>query len=194
MSLVHLIFRVAVGAGMLSLALLNGASVPAWADGDITEFQLDSNSRPYGVALGADGAVWFTEGPTNRIGRIATDGGISEFAVPTPLSLPAYITSGQAHDLWFTEEFANKVARITTDGEITEFPIPSADSHPRGIATGSNGNFWFAESATNQIGRLTPHGDFSEFLIPTADSPPRSPAAPMVRSGSPKTSRARSAA
>ena len=46
---------------VLTTALLVGS--PAHADGDITEFQLDANSRPYSLAIGGDGAVWFTEGP-----------------------------------------------------------------------------------------------------------------------------------
>jgi hypothetical protein len=36
-------------------------------------------SRPEAIAAGPDGAVWFLENAANQIGRIATDGSITEW-------------------------------------------------------------------------------------------------------------------
>src|SRR5690242_4839172 len=38
----------------------------------------------YGISTGPDGAVWFTEADGNYLGRITSNGHISEFSVPTP--------------------------------------------------------------------------------------------------------------
>src|ERR1700735_5060073 len=46
----------------------------------ITEFPIPSaNSAPSFISAGADGALWFTEQGTTKIGRIAVGGSISEF-------------------------------------------------------------------------------------------------------------------
>src|SRR5262245_7913108 len=59
----------------------------------ISEFPIPTQgSNPAGIAAGADGNLWFTEVVGNKIGRIATDGTIAEFAIPTPLSEPTSIT------------------------------------------------------------------------------------------------------
>ena len=62
--------------------------------GDITEFSLPNDaSRPYGIAAGPDGNLWFTEGyyqqylaerSASRIGRITTAGVITEYPLPNP--------------------------------------------------------------------------------------------------------------
>src|SRR5207302_11228282 len=63
----------------------------------ITEFALPlGNSQgsmglPVGIASGTDGYLWFTDATGNAIGRITTTGTISEFALPTPQSLPVNI-------------------------------------------------------------------------------------------------------
>ena len=50
----------------------------------INEYTLPmKKSGPYGITVGHDGAIWFTENGGNRIGRISLDGKITEYAVPT---------------------------------------------------------------------------------------------------------------
>jgi virginiamycin B lyase len=54
----------------------------------------DEASRPYGIAAGPDGALWFTEYQGNKIGRISTDGSIEEYPLPTLEAGPFGITAG----------------------------------------------------------------------------------------------------
>ena len=77
------------------------------------------------ITAGPDGALWFTERARNSIGRIATDGKITEFAVPTGNAFLDGITAGPDGALWFTEQAPGKIGRITTSGAITEFTLPA---------------------------------------------------------------------
>ena len=111
--------------------------------------------------VGPDGNLWFAEVLGNRIGRITTDGAITEFLVPTPNSRPTVVAAGPDGNLWFTERGTvaspgNKVGRITPEGAITEYTLPNPGSRPLGITAGPDGNVWFTEQAGNRIGRIDP--------------------------------------
>jgi hypothetical protein len=123
-----------------------------------------------GIAAGPDGAIWFTEGPLDRIGRITATGAVSEFALPAR-SAPTGIVTGPDGNLWFTETSGNKIGRITPQGLIAEFPISTAGSRPLHITSGPDGNLWFTEF-DDKIGRITPAGVIAEFPIPTPGGRP----------------------
>jgi virginiamycin B lyase len=144
-----------------ALALLAGLR-PA-ATQLFTEYTIPTaGSDPLGVTAGPDGAVWFTEQNTNKIGRITTSGVITEFAIPTSNSVPYGITTaGPDGALWFVEEGGNNIGRITTPGVITEYPIPTAKSGSKSITVGSDGALWFTE--VGKIGRITTSGAITEF-------------------------------
>jgi hypothetical protein len=177
MSAIRLLMR-------LSLALLLGlslfgivffASLPASAVTIIELTVPTPNSGPFGITVGPDGNLWFTEDSrsANGIGRITTAGVVTEFPIPTPNAIPSAITTGPDGNLWFTEATGNKIGRITTDGVITEFAVPTADSMPiYGITAGPDGNLWFTEASVSKIGRITTDGVITEFGVPTADSFP----------------------
>lgn len=113
---------------------------------------------PYGITTGPDGALWFTEYESSKIGRVTTSGVITEYATPTPDSAPYDIRVGPDGALWFTEGQANNIGRITTSGVIQEYPIPTPDSFPESIVTGPDGALWFTEDTGNNIGRITTAG------------------------------------
>ncbi|MBC5827187.1 MAG: hypothetical protein GIW99_05825, partial [Candidatus Eremiobacteraeota bacterium] len=70
---------------------------------------------------------------------------ITEFAVPSKASHPAYIATGSDGALWFTETAANKIGRVATDGTITENATGlSSLSQPMGITGGPDTALWFA--------------------------------------------------
>jgi virginiamycin B lyase len=66
------------------------------------------------IARGPDGNLWFTERINNKIGRISTNGSITEFSVPTSGSRPLGIGLGPDQNIWFTEYQGNQIGRITT--------------------------------------------------------------------------------
>jgi streptogramin lyase len=56
--------------------------------------------------------MWFDEVVGQRIGRIAADGTITEFALP-PGTFPIPIATGPgARDIWFGEPFNHKIDRM----------------------------------------------------------------------------------
>jgi streptogramin lyase len=122
--------------------------------GQITEFTagLTANSQPTGIATGPDGAMWFTERAGSRIGRIAADGAITEFALPAG-SQPAGIVSGPGGDLWYADR-SGWIGRMTTAGAVTTYPV--LGGKPEEVAVGSDGNVWFTDKAS--VGRVTPLG------------------------------------
>lgn len=152
--------------------------------GAITEFPFATGRPlwPRGMALGSDGALWFTvwagnsENNLEKIGRITTAGAVSLFDLGT-FTLPLGIIAGPDGALWFTE--AGKIGRITTSGMITEFPIPSPDTSATSLALGTDGAFWFTVPSVegfaggNKIGRITTAGAITFFAIPTAGSRPQ---------------------
>src|ERR1019366_8533230 len=93
---------------------------------------------------------------------------ITEFATPTALSEPSFMTIGPDGALWFTEFTGNKIGRITTAGAITECPIPTAAVGPDGITAGPDGALRVTEYNLNKIGRITTAGAITEYLVPTA--------------------------
>ena len=69
------------------------ASARTAAAQTITEFPIPT-APTTSIVAGADGALWFIEAGTNKIGRITTAGGVSEFPLPTPNSGLGGITAG----------------------------------------------------------------------------------------------------
>jgi virginiamycin B lyase len=127
---------------------------------------------PFAIAKGPDGALWFTENAANAIGRIATDGTISEYPIPTKDSAPDGIVAALDGALWFTECAAGKIGRITTTGAIREFALPDSggSAEPRGITVGPSGALWFTWAGQNdtpsKIGRITVDGKVTGYRIP----------------------------
>ncbi len=120
------------------------------------------SAAPTRIALGPDGAMWFTEDAGNKIGRITFGGAITEFTLPTPYSGPHGITIGPDGNIWFAEMSASKIGRMTPDGQLTEFAVPDYGC-PQNITAGPDGNLWFTECSRDYIGRMTPDGQLTGF-------------------------------
>src|SRR6202167_3482311 len=122
------------------------------------------NTSMGGITAGPDGALWFTEGDADKIGRITTMGVVTEYAVPTLGSDPYDISSGPDGALWFTEHYGYKIGRITTSGVLPEFSMPTMDAWPYGITAGPDGAMWFTEIAdtVSKVARITTAGLITE--------------------------------
>jgi virginiamycin B lyase len=131
-----------------------------------------AGSQPYAITAGPDGALWFTEVTSGKIGRISTAGVITEYA-PTPaqgaLNRPRSITTGPDGALWIAA--VGNVVRLTTSGVFTLYPVASPNSNIQSITSGPDGALWFTSSVFN-IGRITTSGAITFFPLPNPGASP----------------------
>lgn len=123
------------------------------------------------LALGADGAMWFTEKMGNKIGRIATEapelvGSVTQYAVPTPRAGLYGIAPGPDGAMWFGESRAGAVGRIAPDGSVQEFKTGVKGSTPRNLVAGPDNAMWFTDPGADSIGRITMDGRITEYPLP----------------------------
>ena len=136
----------------------------------VTGFDVPSlQSHPSSIAVGSDGALWFTENARSKIGRITTAGAFTEYTLLNPNHyLPNAIAAGPDGALWFTcsgqtsKQLA--IGRITTAGAITTYPVVGSTNLPGSIASGFDGAMWFTEANTN-VGRITTAGAITEYPV-----------------------------
>jgi virginiamycin B lyase len=124
-----------------------------------------------GIAMGSDGALWFTEDnltsiadTQNAIGRLTTTGKYSQWLLP-PDSGPTRIAAGPDGALWFTERGGQRIGRITTSGVITQFSLPRG-VYPFDIVSGPDRALWF--TTDTRVGRITTAGRITLWPIPGA--------------------------
>ena len=123
--------------------------------GQVTEFPIPTaDSQPVGLALGPDGAYYFTERGTDKVGRMTPDGTFREWPLDAG-AFPNRIVAGPDGAIWFTELKAGKLGRISMDGALTEYPI---DGGPVGIIVGTDGQLYVVLYGSHQVARVDPHG------------------------------------
>jgi virginiamycin B lyase len=122
---------------------------------------------PVDVALGGDGAVWFTDQRAGHpaLGSISVDGRIREFRSGLAAdSSPFAISRGADGAMWFTDDGAvAAIGRVSSTGRIAEFTNGIASDHVLGgIALGFDGAMWFTDSA-HAIGQVSRAGRIREY-------------------------------
>ena len=135
----------------------------------VNEYPIPSGGSPYHIVTGPDGNIWFTIRNRARIGRITTEGVITEFPLLSPLSSAHEIITGPDGNLWFTEEASRgeyRICRITPGGVITEFPLPNTGSFPFSLINGNNGALYY--HSINKLVRFALNGTVTEFPIPNS--------------------------
>jgi hypothetical protein len=115
------------------------------------------------ITAGPDRALWFTESCSDKIGRITTQGSITQFTLPTDDD--GGINVGSDGAIWFEDGALDTIGRITPQGSITQFALPVSASGPLDITTGPDGALWFIEDG--KIGRITTKGSITEFTAPS---------------------------
>lgn len=145
---------------LLPTGALKHFSLPAGAGG------------PWGITVGPDDKIWFTEVSAGKVGRLdPATGTFREFPLPTPDSQPQGIVLGADGALWGTEAGGNRVFRMTADGRATEFRIPTPKSIPVAIAPGRYGYLWVSELEGGNLLRVSRSGRMKEFRLPRGARP-----------------------
>jgi virginiamycin B lyase len=125
-----------------------------------------ANAAPTGITSAYDGSIWFTEKNANKLGRLDSHGGLTEYAIPTPASAPDQITASPDGNVWFTERYGRKIGRVNqAGGAIAEFAVPGNLAYPTAIATVA-GTVWFASAdgaATARLGTISSTGTITQL-------------------------------
>jgi streptogramin lyase len=116
--------------------------------GPAVRAQLD---RPHGLAVAADGTVYFGDTFNNRVRKVAPNGTIS--TVAAGLSTPNDVTLGPDGALYATDYGANRIVRIDASGSISA--VASADG-PNSVAIGAGGVVYATERTHPWILRVDP--------------------------------------
>jgi virginiamycin B lyase len=127
-------------------------------DGTYNGVSVGAGSNLQGLIADAQGAIWFAEASTNKIGRLdpATDQ-VVEYRVPTMMTSPVDLAVAPDGDVWFTESFTNRLGRVrVAQGEVTEYAVPTSSALLGGLLMGPDGTLWFTEYNTDKIGVFRP--------------------------------------
>ena len=109
-------YRTFLSSAGLALVMCSAAA----GQNGVTMYSLNGHGGtasvgPNSITAGPDGALWFTEGDANRIGRITSAGVLTEYSAG--LLVGAYalvITRGPDGAMWFTVIFRDQIGRIPT--------------------------------------------------------------------------------
>jgi len=147
------------------------ASVTRLKDGVFTRHvSRSAGAIPWGVAVDARGTVWATLPNVNRLARIAGDGQVTEFDVPTRGSGLGDVAVDASGAVWFLEQQANRIGRFA-DGRFSEFAIATPSPGLTALAVAPDGAVWFSELRGGRLGRLR-DGRVTEFRLPRPDARP----------------------
>jgi virginiamycin B lyase len=146
------------------------------APDDLVEHYLPDGSRGlWGLTVGPDGNIYFTESYADRIGCFTpTNPPVScgEWGV---VGRPTEIIKGPDGNLYFTEADANRIGAFDPKNRrlIGEWAIQTANSGPSAITVGPDGDLWFTEKMANKIGRfnIATKRVYGEWPLPTNSQP-----------------------
>lgn len=170
-----------LGGALISAVVAAGLPGPA----DVPELKVTirewavptKGAHPHDPAVGADGALWFTEQMQNKIGRLdPATGAFQEFPLNIPDSGPHGLVSDSAGNIWFTGNFAGYIGKLDPHtGAVTDYKIPGngKEDDPHTAVFDSHGTLWFTMQVANLVGRLDPKtGKVEVRQVPTANSHP----------------------
>ena len=133
-------------------------------------------AHPHDPAVGADGALWFTEQMQNKIGRVdPMTGAFKEFPLKVDNSGPHGLVADREGNIWFTGNFAHYIGKLDPNtGDVKEYKMPDPKAEdPHSLVFDGNGILWFTVQAGNFVGRLDPRSGKVELqTVPTSNAHP----------------------
>jgi virginiamycin B lyase len=124
--------------------------------GKVTAFPLSAS--PNDITIGRDGNVWL--GSNGEIDRVAADGSVTPFTIPTGDDASA-IASSPDGALWFALDGTNQIGRMTLQGTFSEYALPEPGATDGstivigGITGGPDGNLWFTDDNVPHVGQIS---------------------------------------
>jgi len=158
-------------AGIFVTALLTGSVIPildAPSSVDVPELKATirewdvptKGAKPYAIAVGTDGLIWFTEEGANKIGHLnPKTGDFKEYPVNEEKNVGLHgLVADQSGNIWFTASSGGYIGKLEpSTGKITVFNMPDPKAtDPESVAFDKNGILWFTAQNANLVGRLDP--------------------------------------
>lgn len=123
----------------------------------VSEFVLPNQPFPYGdwcsgIALGSDGNMWFAETGVGAIGRIKTNGAVTEYGIPGSGTTAVGMAGGPDSDMWFTDGNFGLPYAIGTNqvGKVNIGLLPASSIHKQ----------FQVKITTTRLTRIPEHGAF----------------------------------
>ena len=110
-----------------------------------------------GLAVAADGAVWFSAQFSGALGRVSPAGGISFFRFPSQGAQPLSVAVQPDGTAWAADLSGDRLGRVAPDGTFTEIVLAKAGGEPTGLAVSAEGVAWFTLPAEGRIGQRGRH-------------------------------------
>ena len=159
----------ALGAGNTLLRFTADGSAFTQFPGTSTPAAWPPVGTPAGIAVAADGSVWFAETSGSRIGYLDPSRVLHEYALPATDAFPERIAVDGAGGSWFTENNAMRLGHLTRDGMLTETTL---DAEPFGVAVDPDGDVWITEEYANAVVCRRPDGTLITVAAPTRHAQP----------------------
>ncbi|HEX9148135.1 MAG TPA: cytochrome C, partial [Thermoanaerobaculia bacterium] len=150
---------------------LVGRLIPKTGKVDLREVPTP-RARPYGIVVGPDGAAWFCEFGSNKIGRLDPRTlEIREYPLPEG-ARPRRIASNLDGFLYYSDFARGFIGRLDPkSGKVEEWASPGGRrSQPYGIASTRDGTVWYSESGVepNTLVAFDPKAkSFAKWPIPS---------------------------
>jgi virginiamycin B lyase len=140
-----------VGVGLLALlAWRFGPWAPA---GFVERRMLVRGDIPAALAVGPDGAIWFTIENSNAIG-VLRGGKLQRIQKGRENLEPLGLAVAPDGHVWFTDAMAESIGHLAPDGAVESIRLPTGIAQFGRLAVAPDGAVWFAEGWTNSVVRL----------------------------------------
>ncbi|TLX99519.1 MAG: hypothetical protein E6K95_09565, partial [Thaumarchaeota archaeon] len=165
-------------------AILRSRLTPQKTGGAVTTYALPSPDRfPNGVAVAADGSVWFGEQGVPGLGHLYSNGTLVEYA--WPFNYPGRSSSSQTcaektaiwtvvlwnGRVWAGDQTGNQLVGLDpATGSVKMIKVNGTEAFPYGLTTAPDGALWFTELFASKIGRVDTAGNLEEYSLPNGKS------------------------
>jgi YD repeat-containing protein len=169
--------------GIISTVAGNGTQGFSGDGGPATQASL---YYPYGIVVGEDGSLYFSDSNNHRVRRVGPDGIITTVAgkgapgfsgdggpaTQASFHSPLGIALGADGSLYISDYNNHRLRRVSPDGIITTvvgngtqgfsgdggLATQSSINFPRDIEVGTDGSLYFSDSSNHRIRRVSPDG------------------------------------
>jgi virginiamycin B lyase len=115
------------------------------------------------------GRAYDTDAPGHAIARIAPDGAIRSFRLPTPIARLGRLAVAPDGAVWFADATTLSVTRLK-DGVFARHEARSPGASPFGVAVGADGTVWTTLQGVDKLARISVDGRMTELDVPTRHS------------------------